>query len=263
VSPVVRSAALVLLAATAVATACTGPYDGHLGPATGTRLISGKLLPPSPKELAIQTVGLQLAAVQIDARQDAPILSVTTGPLFDPAADGSGKPAAFRISVPEDESVVLILQTPVGSGVGLGRLVARMLFAVDHQGDRTDLLNGRLPSNRAQLADIDLGTAEITSTPVAAQGSQSSTQAEALSPYAGKVVVLGDGASVDPLSINDCDGDGVPDLDDSDWNKNGVPNDADPDANGDGIPDADQTYSALLGSRFDADGDGVPDVFQP
>ncbi len=230
-------------------TACgSDEFEGAAGPPTGHRLITGAITPPSASDLAQSTVALQVAAVAIDARQPQPFTAFKVSPAFDPGANG-GLPVSFSMALPVDTSFMLYLQVPVGGREGLGTLVARMRFATDDSGALTDVINGRAVGVSTPLASLELGTMKISADSTSNGG------------LAENVVLLGEGGSVNPLALNDADGDGSPDLSDPDDDGDLIPDDVDDDANGDGIPDASQGYDSLRDR--DANGDRVPDPFQP
>ena len=230
---------------------CDGQsFDGAGGPPAGQRLITGAIRPPSASDLAQSTVALQVAAVSIDARETQPFTAFSVSPAFDPAANG-GLPVAFRMALPVDRAFMLYLQVPSGGREGLGTLVARMRFAKDDTGALTDVLNGRALGVTTPLASLDLGTMKITA----------AAPSNAAGGLGENVVLLGEDESVNPLSLNDADGDGTPDLDDADDDDDLIPDAADDDANGDGLPDAVQGYDALRDR--DDNGDRIPDPFQP
>lgn len=237
------------LIALALLPACAGGFSGEIEPEEGTRVISGKLEQPDPEVLARRQVALQLAAIGIDAREDPPIGALYTGVPFNPAGEGIA-PSTFRIAVPTDRAVVLFFQVPTDSTRGAGQLAARVRFAEGASGDLTDILSGRT-RNAPSLRDIDLGLVKITRPPSSEPGEDGARIGD-------NVVVLGDGESINPLSINDIDGDGVPDLEDADDDDDLTPDEGDLDANGDHIPDQEQSLDALA----DEDDDRVPDLLE-
>jgi hypothetical protein len=242
-----RSSLLVFVLASS--SACAGGFSGEITPPEGTRVVSGKLDPVDPEVLSRSQVALQLVAVAIDAREEAPIREVVVGVPFNPAGDGAS-PSTFRIAIPTDRSVALFFQVPIDSGRGIGQLAARVRFAKNGSGDLTDVLSGRT-RNAPTLLDLDLGRVKITA-PSASQPGEGGAR------IGDNVAILGEGESANPLSINDIDGDGTPDLEDSDDDDDLIPDDGDQDANGDDIPDLEQSLEALT----DSDDDSVPDVLE-
>lgn len=233
--------------------ACGGTFDGDATTPVGHRLITGRLVPPTQSELTRQPVALQLAAASIDARLDPPIVSFSASVPFSPSSN-AGQPVRFRLSVPSDQSFILLFQVPVDGREGLGQMVSRVRFARSSAGDLTDLVSGRSADLGVPARDLDLGVVKI-------EGSAASNGTSGASPLAGNVVLLGEGDAINPLGLNDTDGDGTPDIDDADDDNDLVPDEVDDDANGDQIPDASQVFDAL--SHLDTDLDQIPDIFQP
>jgi len=229
--------------------ACNNDFDGTGETPEGQRLVTGRLVPPAPMDLSRRPIALQIAAAAIDAREEEPIRAFVVSPPFNPAGNG-GRPVSFRIGLPIERSFILFLQVPVDASNRIGELVARFRFPRSASGELADVLSGRLPTLSTPLADLDLGVVQIT-------GADPSPGA---SPLAGNVVLLGEGTAINPLALNDTDGDGSPDFDDPDDDNDLVPDEGDDDANGDGVPDAQQTFDALR--HLDENGDQIPDVFQ-
>ena len=243
-------AILPALVASALGTACTGGFDGEPLPPDGSRLISGRLEPPAPELLSRRQVALQLVAISIDAREEQPVRDFSVGVPFNPSGEGA-EPSTFRIAVPTDRSVALFFQVPVDSGRDLGQLVARVRFAANASGELTDLISGRT-RNAPELRDLELGIVKITRPGASQPGDGEGRIGE-------NVVILGEDASINPLAVNDIDGDGVPDLEDADDDDDLIPDEGDLDANGDDIPDESQSLAAL----GDEDGDSIPDLLEP
>jgi hypothetical protein len=237
-------------ALTLVVAAGCGAFGGSDRPGEGNRLVSGRLTPPDAGTFARQPLALELVAASLDTRAEEPLLRFIPGIPFSPSANG-GQPVTFRLAIPADETFVLFFQAPVEGTGGIGHLIAPLRFARDASGTLTDLSSGRVEGGNAPLLDVDLGVVEIG---VASDtvGCESETCSRTYQ------VVLGEGASKNPLGVIDTDGDGTPDLDDADDDGDLIPDEADDDANGDGVPDQFQTLDALA----DFDDDGVPDRFQ-
>lgn len=212
-------------------------------PVAGVRLITGQLEPPDPALFTRGQVALQLAAAELDAREEPALVSLVLGAAFNPSAQ-SGDPTRFRLAVPADRSFVLFFQVPVDNGVRLGRLAARVRFPRGASGDLTDLVGGR-GSDTGLSTDLDLGVVKIAASGTSETG-------------VSYVAVLGEDRSINPLAQNDVDGDGVPDVDDADDDDDLIPDEGDTDANGDDIPDEAQTLDALP----DDDADLTPDLFE-
>ncbi len=219
---------------------CSG-FDGEGMRPDGIRVVSGRIIAPDPRVLFRGQVALQLAAVSIDAREDAPVRAFAAGTAFNPAEGGS-----FRIALPSDHAFVLFFQVPKTSAPEPGTLVARFRFPKNAGGDLGDVL-GAKAQNAPDLADLDLGTVEI-----------SRPQLSGGNGPADNIVLLGEKQSKNPLSVQDSDGDGVPDKDDPDDDDDLIPDDGDDDANGDGVPDRLQSLDSLA----DEDGDRVPDALE-
>ncbi|MEQ9497430.1 MAG: alpha-amylase family glycosyl hydrolase [Deltaproteobacteria bacterium] len=228
-----------------------GSFDGDDETPAGRRLVTGLLVPPPGDVFTKQPLALQLVAASLDATQSEPLLSFVPGPTFSPSANGR-EPVRFRLGLPTDRAYVLFFQAPVSGGGGVGNLVAPLRFP-DGNGGTTDLVFGRVTESALPIADLDLGTVEIT---VDTFGNESMcTTPPCPTTYE---VLLGDGEAINPLSLNDTDGDGTSDLEDADDDDDLIPDDADVDDNEDGIQDELSTLRALV----DADADGIPDRFQ-
>ncbi|MBI4818769.1 MAG: hypothetical protein HY791_21040 [Deltaproteobacteria bacterium] len=231
-----------LAVASALVVSACGAFGEPSAPVEGERLISGRLVPPSPADVGPTVIALEPLALALDARADPKIALVRRGEAFNPAANG-GEPVAFRLSLPSDRTFLLLFQTPGQGQSGLGRLVARFRFPADGSGASTDLLSAPLPGVPAP--DLELGTVKIT-TSRAVEGDR-------------EAFVLFDGTTDrNPLGQNDVDGDGAPDLEDADDDADFIPDEGDLDSDGDGIPNADQGFDVLL--AMDQDGDHVPDA---
>lgn len=230
----------LLLALASLGVACGG-FEGEGMRPEGIRVVSGRIVPPDPRVLSRGQVALQLAAVSIDAREDAPVRAFAAGSAFNPAEGGS-----FRIALPTDHAFVLLFQVPKTSAPEPGTLVARIRFPKNAGGELGDIL-GAKAQNAPDLADLDLGTVEI-----------SRTQLSGGNGPADNIVLLGEKQSKNPLAVQDSDGDGVPDKDDPDDDDDLIPDEGDDDANGDGVPDRLQSLDSLA----DEDGDRVPDALE-
>ncbi|MCK6548732.1 hypothetical protein L6R52_23005 [Myxococcota bacterium] len=235
-------------------TACGGAFGEPTPRAEGQRLVTGALTPPDASTFSRRPVALELAAARLDARGEDPVLAFVAGPAIDPSSNG-GRPVAFRVALPTDASFVLFFQVPVEGPGRVGQLVAPIRFTRDASGVLTDLLGGRSGGSETPLADVDLGVVDIT---VATGPGSAKVCDEAEGCTFTHQVIAGEGGSVNPLAINDTDGDGTPDLDDDDDDDDLIPDRADDDANGDALPDAAQTLDALT----DGDADGTPDRFE-
>jgi glycosidase len=203
------------------------------------RLITGHLSPPDPRIFAKQPLALELVGVSLDARAQDPVLAFYSGTPVSATSNGRD-PATVRLAVPQTHSLVLFFQIPTDGYSGIGQMVAPLRFPRNASGMLTDVIRGKMPSSTVPLKDIDLGVMDITMSGRSFQ------------------VLLGMGSSVNPLKINDINGNGVSDFDDPDSNNDFIPDDQETVSNADGVPDADESLNALP----DADGDGIPDRFE-
>lgn len=216
---------LVVLALV-VASGCDFAADGER-PA-GVRFFTGSVTFPDEDILGRIVTGVQIAAVAIGSEAEPTRVDVFPSPVFDGSRRAN---ARFTAQVPQDRSVVLILQVPGGTAGGPGSLVATLRFS----------------DGRGIASLVPPGTGDVA---LGALGVEPGARA------ADAVLVVGDAAN--PLGQLDTDADGIADLSDDDDDADGTSDGADLDVAGDGVDDAKQVLPALP----DGDGDGTPDLFE-
>lgn len=235
--------------------ACGGAFEGgSASVGENMRLVTGAMRTPEPATFQKYPLALQLVGVALDARESEPVLAFATGVPFSPSANGN-KPVSFRLPLANNRTYALFFQVPGQGTGGRGRLIAPLRFPKSANGSLTDVLSGRTGPSRAPIGRIDLGIVDVT---VQTSSPSDMVPAEGGARARLHEVLLGEGDSINPLTVNDTDGDGTDDLDDSDDDNDLTPDEVDADANGDGVPDVDQSLSALA----DTDADGIPDLFQ-
>ncbi|MEW5851971.1 MAG: hypothetical protein AB2A00_24500 [Myxococcota bacterium] len=225
-------------------TAC-GPDFRPSPEPTNMRTIRMAFIPTDPQTPSASMQGgrgaLQLVAVRVEngaiVMDDVHIGRAQDALLSDVSDDGLLGHELF-VSVPNDQSYSLFVQTPRQDPTALGMLVMTLEWGNGVGGVTNRVHPG--PAN------VDLGQMLWVSRELWGTS------------YARLLVQH----EFNPLALSDVDGDGINDLADGDDDNDGVTDDNDSDADGDGLLDAGQTLGALPDSNGIRDGDGVPDLLE-